>query len=201
VKHTWGVQVLTLQNLFPTSDIMKAFKTISLVAVLGLGVLVWAAFNNHDDPPAVGDQAPEFTLVSNEGTEVSLTDYRGEWVVLYFYPKNFTSGCTIQARNFQRDMDEYIERGATILGVSVDDADSHAEFCEEESLTFKLLSDTDAAVSAAYGSVRGLSDVKLSARNTFVINPEGVVAEVFLGVNPTPHSEEVLAALDRLQAS
>lgn len=180
---------------------MQYLKAISLAVVLGLGVLVWAAFNSHDDPPAVGDTAPEFSLVSNEGTEVSLSDYEGEWVVLYFYPKNFTSGCTIQARNFQRDMDEYIARGATILGVSVDSAESHASFCDEESLTFKLLSDEDATVSAAYGSVRGLSEVKMSARNTFVINPEGVVAEVFLGVNPTPHSEEVLAALDRLQAS
>ncbi len=180
---------------------MNYLKITSLVVVLGLGVLVWAAFNSHDDPPVVGDDAPDFTLVSNEGTEVTLSEMQGEWIVLYFYPKNFTSGCTIQARNFQRDMDEYIARGATILGVSVDDVDSHASFCEEESLTFKLLSDTDAAVSTAYGSVRGLSEVKMSARNTFVIDPEGKVAEVFLGVNPTPHSEEVLAALDRLQAS
>ena len=180
---------------------MKYLKFVSLAVVLGLGVLVWAAFNNHDDPPAVGDEAPDFTLVSNEGTEVTLSDYRGQWVVLYFYPKDFTSGCTIQARNFQRDMDQYIERGATILGVSVDDAETHASFCEKESLTFKLLADTEAAVSEAYGSVRGLSEAKISARNTFVINPEGVVSEVFLGVNPTPHSEEVLATLDRLQAS
>lgn len=180
---------------------MKYIKYIASGVVLGLGVLVWAAFNNHDDPPAVGDQAPEFTLVSNEATEVSLNEYRGQWVVLYFYPKDFTSGCTIQTRNFQRDMEEYVARGATILGVSVDDAETHASFCEKESLTFKLLADTEAAVSEAYGSVRGLSEVKMSARNTFVIDPEGKVAEVFLGVNPTPHSEDVLATLDRLQTS
>ena len=181
--------------------IMKTIKYIASGLALGLGVLVWTAFNIHDDPPAVGDTAPDFTLVSNEGTEVTLSDYQGEWVVLYFYPKDFTSGCTIQARGFQRDMDQYIERGATILGVSVDDAETHASFCEKESLTFKLLADTKAAVSKAYGSVRGIAKIKMSARNTFIINPEGKVAEVFLGVNPTPHSEEVLAALDRLQAS
>jgi peroxiredoxin Q/BCP len=181
--------------------IMKTIKYIASSLVLGLGVLVWTAFNTHDDPPAVGDTAPDFTLVSNEGTEVTLSDYQGEWVVLYFYPKDFTSGCTIQARGFQRDMDQYIERGATILGVSVDDAETHASFCEKERLTFKLLADTKAAVSKAYGSVRGIAKIKMSARNTFIINPEGKVAEVFLGVNPTPHSEEVLAALDRLQAS
>jgi len=179
---------------------MKSFKKISLALVLVLGVLVWAAFNNHDDPPAVGDMAPDFTLVSNEGTEVTLSAYKGEWVVLYFYPKDFTSGCTIQARGFQRDMEQYIERNTVILGVSVDDVDSHASFCEEESLTFKLLADTEAEVSEAYGSVRGLAEAKISARNTFVINPAGVVSEVFLGVSPTPHSEEVLEALARLQA-
>ena len=180
---------------------MKSIKYLVTVVFLGLSVLVWAAFNSHDDPPAVGDTAPDFSLVSNEGTAVTLSDYQGEWVVLYFYPKDFTSGCTIQARNFQRDMDEYVERNATILGVSVDDAETHASFCEKESLTFKLLADTEAEVSEAYGSVRGLSEVKMSARNTFIISPEGVVSEVFLGVNPTPHSEEVLAALDRLQSS
>ena len=180
---------------------MKTVKFLATSVVLGLGLLVWAAFNTHDDPPAVGDTAPDFTLVSNEGTEVTLSDYEGEWVVLYFYPKDFTSGCTIQARGFQRDMVKYIERGATILGVSVDDAETHASFCEKESLTFKLLADTKAAVSEAYGSVRGIAKIKMSARNTFIIDPEGMVAEVFLGVNPTPHSEEVLAALDRLQAS
>jgi len=180
---------------------MKTIKYLSTAVVLGLGVLVWAAFNNHDDPPAVGDTAPTFSLISNEGTAVSLEDYKGEWVVLYFYPKDFTSGCTIQARNFQRDMEQYIERNTTILGVSVDDAETHASFCEKESLTFKLLADTEAEVSEAYGSVRGLSEVKMSARNTFIIDPTGKVAEVFMGVNPTPHSEEVLAALERLQSS
>lgn len=180
---------------------MTMMKTIALVAVLGIGVLVWAAFFSYDDPPKVGDTAPDFTLVSNEGTEITLSDMQGQWIVLYFYPKDFTSGCTIQARNFQRDMDQYVARGATILGVSVDSAETHASFCEKESLTFKLLADTKAAVSGAYGSVRGVAEAKLSSRNTFIINPEGKVAEVFLGVNPTPHSEEVLAALDRLQAS
>ncbi len=179
---------------------MKTLKRISLSIVLGLAVLVWAAFNNHADPPAVGDAAPDFTLNSNEGNSITLSDYQGQWVVLYFYPKDFTRGCTIQARNFQRDLEQYHERNAVILGVSVDDEDTHAEFCEKESLAFKLLADTKAVVSEAYGSVRGIAEAKLSARNTFVISPEGVVSEVFIGVKPTPHSEEVLATLDRLQA-
>jgi peroxiredoxin Q/BCP len=152
------------------------------------------------DPPAVGDAAPDFTLVSNEENEVSLSDYRSQWVVLYFYPKDFTSGCTIQAHNFQRDEALYEERDAVILGVSVDDVESHKEFCAKEGLGFKLLADIGGHVSERFGSVRGEGESRRSARNTFVIDPEGVVREVYLGVSVRQHSEEVLAALDRLQA-
>lgn len=180
--------------------LMKTLKYISSAVLLTVAILVWAAFNIHEDPPAVGDDAPEFTLTSNEGTEISLAEYEGQWVVLYFYPRDFTRGCTIQARNFQRDLEQYDERNTVIFGVSVDDEESHREFCAKEGLTFKLLADVGADVSEAYGSVRGLADAKISARNTFIINPEGIVAKVFIGVKPMPHSEEVLAALDELQA-
>ena len=125
---------------------MKKLRYVALAIVLSLGALVWVAFNSAGDPPAVGDPAPEFTLVSNEGTEVNLKDYRDQWVVLYFYPKDFTSGCTIEARNFQRDIEKYEALNAVVLGVSVDDAKSHDEFCAKEGLTFKLLADTEAAV-------------------------------------------------------
>ena len=115
---------------------MKTFKYISFAVLLIIAVLLWAAFNIHDDPPAVGDDAPEFTLTSNEGKEISLIDYREQWVVLYFYPRDFTRGCTIQAQNFQRDIEQYDERNAVIFGVSVDDEESHREFCAKEGLTF-----------------------------------------------------------------
>lgn len=180
---------------------MKYVRYISLTLVLALGALIWVAFYSAGDPPAVGDPAPEFTLVSNEGAEVSLDDYRDQWVVLYFYPKDFTRGCTIEAHNFQRDIERYEALNTVILGISVDSAESHDEFCAKEGLTFKLLSDEDAAVSENYGSVIGVGDVKLSARNTFVIDPKGVVARVFLKVKPNPHSDEVLAALVELQAT
>ncbi len=179
---------------------MKTLKYISSAVLLTVAILVWAAFNIHKDPPAVGDDAPEFTLTSNEGKEISLIDYREQWVVLYFYPRDFTRGCTIEAHNFQRDLEQYDERNTIIFGVSVDDEESHREFCAKEGLTFKLLADVGAEVSEAYGSVRGLAEAKISARNTFIINPEGIVAKVFIGVKPMPHSEEVLAALDELQA-
>ena len=151
------------------------------------------------DPPAVGTDAPDFQLTTNEGKQAALKDFRGRWVVLYFYPKDFTSGCTMQARNFQRDLQKYEQAKAVILGVSVDTADSHKEFCAKEGLSFKLLSDTDAKVSGAYGSVMAYQGANYSARNTFIIDPEGKIARVFLKVKPSVHSEEVLAALAELQ--
>ena len=130
---------------------------------------------------------------------MSLADYRGKWVVLYFYPKDFTSGCTLEAQNFQRDIKKYEAAGAVILGVSVDSAESHKDFCAKEGLSFKLLSDPDAKVSAAYGSVMSYMGKKLSARNTFVIDPQGKIAKEFLEVKVGNHSDEVLAALGALE--
>jgi thioredoxin-dependent peroxiredoxin len=150
-------------------------------------------------PPPVGSVAPEFTLPSQEGAPVSLKDYRGQWVVLYFYPRDFTSGCTVEAHNFQRDQAQYQQKGAVVLGVSVDSADSHKQFCTKEGLNFKLLADTNHTVSSAYGSLMNLGLVKFSSRHTFIVNPEGKVAKVFTGVNPSSHSEEVLSSLTELQ--
>jgi len=173
------------------------YALLSLLPVL----LLLAACKTDVAPPSVGDEAPDFQLVSNEGNEVSLSEYRGQWVVLYFYPKDFTSGCTTQARNFQRDLAEYEARNAVILGVSVDDAETHEEFCAQEGLTFKLLADTEGIVSESYGSIRGVGSAQLSQRNTFLIDPDGKVAEVYLGVDPGPHSGIVLTDLDRLQGA
>ncbi len=150
--------------------------------------------------PAVGTAAPAFTLPSGDGTPTSLSDYTGKWVVLYFYPKDFTSGCTLEARNFQRDLPQYEKANAVVLGMSVDSAQSHKDFCAKEGLAFKLLADTDAKVSSAYDSVMEYEGKKMSARNTFVIDPQGKVAQVFIGVKPAGHSEEVLAALGKLAA-
>ncbi|MBP0019104.1 MAG: peroxiredoxin [Cyanobacteria bacterium SBLK] len=147
--------------------------------------------------PAIDAIAPEFTLPTNTGDgTISLSDYRGQWVVLYFYPKDFTSGCTIEAQRFQKDLPEYIARNTQILGVSADDIDSHAEFCDAEGLKFPLLADTDGSVSKSYGSWLGL----FSLRHTYIIDPDGILREVFLGVQPIIHSQQVLAKLDELQA-
>jgi thioredoxin-dependent peroxiredoxin len=151
--------------------------------------------------PAAGEPAPDFNLPTNEGKQAGLKDFRGKWVVLYFYPKDFTSGCTIEAHNFQRDLAKYQEAGAVILGVSVDSVDSHKGFCTKEGLGFPLLSDEDAKVTTAYGSVMDYKGAKLSARNTFLIDPQGTIAKVFTKVDPASHSEEVLAAISSLKAS
>jgi thioredoxin-dependent peroxiredoxin len=163
--------------------------------------LSWAALPALTDTavPQTGQQAPEFQLPSQDGSMVSLKDFRGKWVVLYFYPKDNTPGCTIEAHNFQRDLPKYEQNNAVIVGVSVDSTDSHKGFCAKQGLTFKLLSDSDKKVVAEYGSERSMMGMTIAARNTFLINPDGQIVKVWTGVDPSKHSQEVLAALSELQ--
>lgn len=174
-------------------------KYFLLCAMLIAALVAVVPASAVGDAPTVGAAAPTFSLTTNEGKQASLKDFRGRWVVLYFYPKDFTSGCTLEAHNFQRDLKKYKAMKAVILGVSVDNAESHKEFCAKEGLNFKLLADTDAKVSDAYGSIMEYNGMKLSARNTFIIDPKGNIAQVFMKVKPATHSEEVLAALETLR--
>jgi len=176
--------------------------TILLVVVVVVAlavVLVASRFMSAKSLPASGSVAPDFSLSSEDGTQVSLKDYRGKWVVLYFYPKDFTTGCTIEAHNFQRDQAEYARRNAVILGVSLDSAESHKNFCAKEGLNFKLLADTQHQVSKEYGSLMNFGVAQISARNTFLIDPQGKIARAFSSVNPTRHSAEMLSAIDELE--
>lgn len=180
----------------------RMFVTLLLVvAGLILAAGAYRMLRASDKAPAVGVVAPGFTLNSQEGKPVSLEAYRGKWVVLYFYPKDFTSGCTTEAHNFQRDLAQYEAKNAVILGVSVDTTSSHQKFCTKEGLNFKLLADTDHKVSEEYGSIMNLGVTKLSARHTFLVNPQGLIVKEYLDVKPATHSEEVLAALTQLQQS
>lgn len=178
---------------------MTKYFLVCALLIVGVMALPSARVAAAGEAPAVGSKAPEFSLVTNEGKPASLKDFHGKWVVLYFYPKDFTSGCTIEAKNFQRDLAKYESANAVILGVSVDTAESHKDFCAKEGLSFKLLSDPDSKVSDAYGSVMEYNGMKLSARNTFIIDPQGNIAQVFMKVKVQPHSDEVLAALAALQ--
>src|SRR5215204_5222640 len=174
-------------------------KYAFLLVFATVAVLACNRVSAVNELPAVGAAAPSFKLVTNEGKEASLGDFKGKWVVLYFYPKDFTSGCTVEAHNFQRDLEKYTAANAVILGVSIDTAESHKEFCAKEGLNFKLLADTEAKVSESYGSTAEYNGKKYSARNTFIIDPKGNVVKVFEKVKVAAHSEEVLAALAELQ--
>jgi thioredoxin-dependent peroxiredoxin len=142
--------------------------------------------------PQAGQTAPNFSLPSMEGGLVSLKDYKGKWVVLYFYPKDFTGGCTLEAHNFQNDLAKYQNLSTIILGVSADTVQSHKDFCAKEGLSFKLLADPEAKTITTYGSAMEHNGVKMAARNTFLIDPEGKIARVYLQVSPAGHSEQIL---------
>ena len=177
---------------------MKSTK-VALVVVL-LVLVAGAALSirgRADDTalPQAGQVAPSFTLPSQDGSKISLDSFRGKWVVLYFYPKDMTTGCTIEAHNFQQDISKYQQLDAVVVGVSVDSTDSHKEFCAKEGLSFKLLSDQDKTVVAQYGSLADHLGIKYAKRNTFLIDPHGKIVQVWTAVNPQQHSEQVLAAL------
>jgi peroxiredoxin Q/BCP len=171
------------------------------VAIIGLlvGVAIVRAMRTGEKAPSSGTPAPDFTLNSQDGKPLSLRDLRGKWVVLYFYPKDFTSGCTKEAHNFQRDLQQYEQKNTIILGVSVQDEATHQKFCAKEGLSFKLLADTKYSVSSSYDSLVNLGVAKLSARHTFLIDPTGVIRKTYLSVNAEKHSTEVLADLGQLQ--
>jgi len=177
---------------------MRISKRVWIVAAAAALVTVGVlAAPSEGKLPAAGSTAPNFTLASQDGSPVSLSSLRGKWVVLYFYPKDGTPGCTIEAHNFQRDLAQYEANNAVIVGVSVDTSGSHQEFCAKQGLTFKLLADKDKEVSKQYGSLKSYLGYKLAARNTFLIDPEGRVAQVWTGVSPAKHSQEVLRALSK----
>jgi thioredoxin-dependent peroxiredoxin len=183
-----------------TSVVNSRLISVILACVVVLAVAIgYRVARAGDKAPAVGTAAPDFTLNSQENKPVSLHDFKGKWVVLYFYPKDFTSGCTVEAHNFQRDQAQYDAKNAVIIGVSMQDADSHQKFCTKEGLSFKLLADTDSHVSTTYDSVMNFGVTKLSARHTFLIDPQGVIQKVYIDVKPEKHSEEVLADLAGLQ--
>jgi peroxiredoxin Q/BCP len=175
-------------------------KIIVAAAATAFIALASIAADAPQTPPAEGTAAPKFSLQSQDAANVSLDQLKGKWVVLYFYPKDFTSGCTLEAHNFQRDLAKYEGKNTVILGVSLDPVDSHKGFCTKEGLNFKLLADTDHAVTTLYGSLTNYQGTNYASRNTFLIDPLGVIRKVYLKVKPATHSDDLLADLDTLQA-
>jgi thioredoxin-dependent peroxiredoxin len=152
--------------------------------------------------PAVGSAAPAFTLPDQNGKPVSLASYRGKWVVLYFYPKDGTPGCTTEACEFRDNIFAFRDAGAVILGISVDNVESHKEFASEHRLPFTLLADSEKQVARTYGVLhRMLGVMELARRETFIVDPQGRIARHYREVDPGSHSKQVLADLKTLQGA
>jgi thioredoxin-dependent peroxiredoxin len=175
-------------------------KAVWIAVIIGVAAACGFGINAHAaaaaDTVQAGTVAPNFTLPSQEDKPVSLTDYKGKWVVLYFYPKDQTQGCTIEAHNFQRDMDKYAALNAVVLGVSLDTVEGHKAWCAKDTFSFKLLADPDHKVVDAYGvPVMTHGDMKYASRDTFLISPSGKIVKVWEKVDPNVHSTDVLAEI------
>lgn len=168
------------------------------LAVAAALLVSMTGFTFAADAPAVGAAAPNFTLPSQEDKPVSLADYKGKWVVLYFYPKDQTQGCTVEAHNFQRDQAKYDAANAVVLGVSLDTVEGHKAWCAKDTFSFKLLADPDHKVVDEYGvPVKAYGPDKFASRQTFLIGPDGKVVKFWGDVDKSlrTHSDDVLAAI------
>jgi thioredoxin-dependent peroxiredoxin len=147
----------------------------------------------------VGSKAPNFTLRDQNSIQHQLSDYEGSWVILYFYPKDDTPGCTTQACDFRDAVKRIIASKSNVFGVSLDSVESHKRFAAKNNLPFSLLSDESGEVSEAYDSLNNFMSFKSAKRNTFIIDPDGKVAKIYLSVKPSTHSQMVLNDLNQLQ--
>lgn len=172
---------------------------LGAMIVLGIAALAWSRFANAGELPQLGQNAPDFSVVDQNGTLQRLQDYRGKWLVLYFYPKDETPGCTTEACAYRDDIAKIRKLGAAVVGVSIDDASSHAEFAKNHHLPFPLLADKDGAVARRYGSETSLLGYKIARRNTFVIDPEGKIAKVYESVDAGRNPAQVIADLAALK--
>ena len=175
---------------------MKIFLVIAATLVAFVG---WR-FAFAAPLPKVGSPAPDFQLPDANGTMQQLQDYQGKWLVLYFYPKNDTPGCTKEACSFRDDLFQLEKLGAKVVGVSVDDTQSHARFARKYSLPFPLLADKDGKVADSYGALTNLGLIKWAKRYTFLIDPSGKIAKTYLSVDTSRHSQEIIDDLTRLGA-
>jgi peroxiredoxin Q/BCP len=174
-------------------------KIILYCLVLLIAVLGYLSISKANATPMTGNPAPSFDLPDAKGTRHTLASYRGKWLVLYFYPKDDTPGCTQEACSFRDDLHRLEKLGASVVGVSVDDTSSHAEFAKKYHLPFPLLSDKDGKVAASYGALSNFLVVKIAKRYTFLISPDGVLKKQYLSVNTSRHSQQIIDDLSTLQ--
>ena len=175
-------------------------KWLVIVAVVIVGLLIWRTVASAGELPKLGEPAPAFALPDQNGKTRSLAEFRDRWLVLYFYPKDDTPGCTEQACTFRDDLHKLEAMGAQVVGISVDDVTSHLAFARKYNLPFPLLADTSGAVAARYGSIRDLVLVKFARRNTFLIDPQGRIAKVYLSANTSKNSRQVIDDLQALRS-
>ncbi len=176
-------------------------KWLLLLGLMGALALLLVRMVQANEIPKVGQDAPDFSLPDQNGKQHSLADYRGKWLVLYFYPKNDTPGCTQEACSFRDDLHQLTALGAVVVGVSVDDSSSHAKFAKKYNLPFPLLADTRADVVARYGALLNLGLFRISKRYTFLINPQGKISKVYTKVDTSRHSKEIIDDLKLLLAA
>jgi len=183
------------------TPIMNRFVTTAVIVVVSIiAALSFTPIGIANDQPLAGSPAPEFELPDQTGQLHSLEDYRSQWVVLYFYPKDETPGCTTEACEFRDNIYAFRDLNAQILGVSLDDVESHKAFAENHSLPFPLLADTDGDTSAAYGVKTRMFGMTVAKRQTFIIDPDGNIAKHYEKVKPDEHSAQVLSDLKELGA-
>ena len=179
---------------------MKRNISIALVALVTAVAFSFSSLGIANDHVSVGAAAPEFELPDQEGQLHSLEDYRDQWVVLYFYPKDDTPGCTTEACEFRDNIFAFRDLNAQILGVSLDDVESHKAFAENHGLPFPLLADVDGMAASAYGVKTRMLGMDVAKRQTFIIAPDGTVAKHYEKVDPSEHSKQVLADQETLGA-
>jgi len=180
-------------------DAQSLLKWLAIAAVAVAGLLLWRGMAHAADAPKAGDAAPSFSLPDQGGKTRSLADFRNKWLVLYFYPKDDTPGCTEQACTFRDDWHKLTAMGAEVVGVSVDDVTSHIAFAKKFSLPFPLLADTTGDVAWRYGSIYGFGPVKFAQRNTFLIDPQGRIAKVYFSADTSRNSQQVIDDLQKLK--
>ncbi|MBT8070984.1 MAG: peroxiredoxin [Gammaproteobacteria bacterium] len=161
--------------------------------ILTLCLTLVSAGVSAGDPPAVGAAAPGFNLQDQNGEWHALDNFQGKWLAVYFYPKDDTPGCTTEACNFRDNIYAFKAIGAEVVGISVDDVESHKEFSDKYKLPFTILADEDGETAEAYGVLRDYKLIKLASRQSFLVDPEGNVAKHYADVDPDTHTDEVLA--------
>lgn len=169
--------------------------------LLSLLIAICSTFALAGEPPVSGSDAPAFNLQDQNGDWHKLEDYRGQWLAVYFYPKDDTPGCTTEACNFRDNIYAFKAIGAAVVGISVDDVESHKEFSDKYKLPFTILADENNEASKAYGVLRDYKLIKMASRQSFLINPEGKIAKHYADVDPDTHTDEVLADIKTFMES